>query len=39
MEEVEVVLTVHTIKGGIIELPVLQRHNLIGILISIWPAI
>ena len=35
MEEVEVALTVHMIKGGIIELPVLQRHNLI----STWPAI
>ena len=32
MEEVEVALTAHMIKGGIIELPVLQRHNLIGIL-------
>ena len=31
LEEVDV-LTVHMIKGGIIELPVLQRHNLIGIL-------
>ena len=31
MEEVEVALTAHMIKGGIIELPVLQKHNLIGI--------
>ena len=31
MEEAEVVLTAHMIKGGIIELPVLQRQNLIGI--------